>query len=170
MPPPPEVRADIDRIRNLIRVATNMPDDTSGEANSMVYEYLCVAIAGRLEQDIKIVLIKHAEAVSEKRLSAVVAKVCQGFQNPDSRKIVDLLKLFDSAFAEQLEAEWQEDNSDGRVISEMIGVRKQIAHQTSNSRSATRSKIEKYFRSYEAFVNRLSDHFLNGNLRRRHGQ
>lgn len=168
MPPPPEVRADIDRLRGLLKVASEMPEEVSGEANNMVYEYLCVAIAGRLEQNIKAVLIAHSDSVSQKRLSAAISKVCQAFQNPDARKIIELLKLFDSEFATRLEEEWKEDNSHGLTISEMIGVRKQIAHQTSNARSATRSKIERYFHAYEAFLHLLSDHFLEQQPRRRH--
>lgn len=61
-----EIRADFDRIRNLITVSRNVSDEESGEAASMINEYLCVAIAGRLEQNLKLIFVKYSERNSKK--------------------------------------------------------------------------------------------------------
>ena len=44
----PEIRADFDRLNSLISTSKSLSDDASGEAASMINEYLCVAISGRL--------------------------------------------------------------------------------------------------------------------------
>ena len=156
----PEIQADFDRIKNLIEASKNLPDDASGEAVSMVNEYLCVAITGRLEQNLKQVFIKYAERASNKAMGAAINRLCQSFQNPSREKICDLVSLFDKSFASILEQEWKEDGSIGHVISDMVGKRKVIAHQTKNSRDTTSTKIDQFFGAYKEAVVRIHDHFL----------
>lgn len=160
MPMPAEVRADIDRLKNMIDVADSLGEDVSSDARSMTYEYLCVAIVGRLEQNIKQILIAYANGRCSAPMGAVVAKICQQFQNPDKVKIINLLESFDKLYARQLEEAWKDEGSIGNVISDMVGMRKAIAHQTTNARNSTRTKIQLFFKTYREFVTNLSDHFL----------
>lgn len=156
----PEVLADFDRLRSLIRVSKGLYDGQSGEALSMINEYLCVAITGRLEQNIKQILIRYAEDSSHQKMSAPISRLCQQFQNPDKNKIVELVALFDKDFSHALSLEWSEDASDGNVISDMVGKRKAIAHQTRNNRDTTGTKIDLYFKAYQSTITRLHGHFL----------
>lgn len=41
-----EIRADFDRMQSLISASRKLSDEASGEAISMINEYLCVAISG----------------------------------------------------------------------------------------------------------------------------
>lgn len=160
MPIPSEVRADFDRLRNLIDEANSLSEDVSSDARSMAYEYLCVAITGKLEQNIKQILIAYADSRCSAPMGAVVSKLCQSFQNPDKAKIITLLDIFDKDFSKALEAEWNKERSVGNTISDMVGLRKTIAHQTSNSRNSTKTKIESFYLAYRTFITDLSNHFL----------
>lgn len=160
MPVPAEIRADFDRIRNLLKVARNLSDGNSAEAESMVYEYLCVAITGKLEQNIKQVFILYSNNKSDRRMGAAISKLCQQFQNPDREKIVTLVGLFDKDYSGQLSEKWRADGSVGAVLSDMVGIRKGIAHQTTNTRTATRTKVENFFEAYRSFVEELCGRFL----------
>ena len=156
----PEIRADFDRIKNLISASRNIPDEASGEAMSMINEYLCVAITGRLEQNLKQVFVKYSERSSNKVMGAAVSRLCQSFQNPSKDKICDLVSLFDKNFSSALAEEWKEDGSAGQAISDMVGRRKVIAHQTKNNRDTTSTKIDQFFDAYQEVVTRIHDHFL----------
>lgn len=155
-----EIRSDFDRIANLIKASKKLPGDVSDEASSMINEYLCVAISGRLEQNLKQIFISFSERKSEKSMSTAVSRLCQSFQNPSKDKICDLVSLFDKEFALTLEEEWKEDGSPGRIVSDMVGKRKVIAHQTRNNRDTTSTKIDQFFGAYREVVTRIHDHFL----------
>jgi len=155
-----EIQADFDRMKNLIDAANNAPEDVSGDIRSMSYEYICVAIAGRLEQNLKTVLVTYANNNSNKRIGASIARLCRHFQNPSKEKILDLIALFDPVFAEQTKVEWDEDDSIGNVLSDLIGKRIVIAHQTNNNRDVTRTKVQGYYRAYTGVITKLDAHFL----------
>lgn len=157
----PEIRADFDRIKNLIDASRKLPDETSGEASSMVNEYLCVAISGRLEQNLKLIFIAYSERKSQKAMGTAVSRLCQSFQSPSKEKICDLVSLFDKEFSSILSEEWKEDGSIGSIISDMVGKRKVIAHQTRNNRDTTSTKIDQFYGAYKEAVSRIHDHFLD---------
>lgn len=156
-----EIQADFDRLQRLINAANELPDEATGEAESMVYEYLCVAIAGRLEQNIKSILVTYSDRKSNRMLNKAVSRLCQAFQNPTKEKILDLVKLFDPEFSSTLDSEWKEQLSAGGIVNDMIGHRKRIAHQTTNSRSMTKTKVVSYFGAYKEVVVRLEGHFCD---------
>ncbi|WP_295535532.1 hypothetical protein [uncultured Thioclava sp.] len=144
----------------MLDTAKFLPDEFTGEANSMIYEYLCVAIAGRLEQNIKQVLVLHANNKSDAKMGAAVSRLCQQFQNPDKEKILLLIELFDKDYSRRLRQDWSEEGSVGNTISDLVGLRKAIAHQTTNSRNATRTKVERFFQAYRKFIGDFGAHFL----------
>jgi hypothetical protein len=156
----PEIRADFDRMKSLIDASRSLPDGASGEADSMINEYLCVAISGRLEQNLKQIFIAYSERKSDRAMGTAVSRLCQSFQNPSKDKICDLVSLFDKDFSSSLLEEWKEDGSFGSTISDMIGKRKVIAHQTKNNRDTTSTKIDQFYRAYKEVVTRIHDHFL----------
>lgn len=155
-----EIRAEQDKIKALIDAASELPPDTSSSTISMVHEYLCVAICGRLEQDIKAILVEHARRQSKTKLERAISRLCRQLLNPETRKILDMIELFDKDFKKQLSKEWEESGSDGEVINEMVGHRKRIAHQTNSSRSMTKSKISMYFKAYKNVIAKIDGHFL----------
>lgn len=157
----PEIRSDFDRIKNLIQVSKGLPDEMSGEASSMINEYLCVAITGRLEQNLKQIFISFSKRKSQNAMGPVVSRLCQSFQNPSKEKICDLVSLFDKEFSAELLEEWKEDGSAGHTISDMVGKRKVIAHQTKNNRDTTSTKIDQFFNAYQEVITRIHNHFLS---------
>ena len=156
-----EIRADFDRLRNQIDASRALPADCSDEAASMVNAYLCVAIAGRLEQNLKQILIQHSERSSEKKMSRAISRLCQSFQNPSKEKICELVKLFDNEFSEQLHEDWKGEGNPGSIISDMIGKRKNIAHQTTNRLDVTKTKIDAFYGAYKDVETRVHNHFLS---------
>ncbi|WP_025594256.1 hypothetical protein [Agrobacterium tumefaciens] len=159
MPLLSEIRADFDRLKNLIQAAKNLPEQTS-DANNMVYEYLCVAITGRLEQNLKAILITYSDHKSNRTMRGAVSKLCQSFQNPEKGKILELISYFDKDFSEKLKREWEAEGSIGNTISDMVGIRKGIAHQTTNARNATKTKVESFYGAYVSVVTTINDHFI----------
>lgn len=155
-----EIIADFDRLKNQIDVAINSTNHENFEVQNMAFEYLCVAIVGRLEQNIKTILVTYANNKSEKRIGSAVTRLCQNFQNPSKDKLIDLISLFDKDFAVKLKSDWAEENSLGFIISDMVGKRKTIAHQTNNNRDVTKTKILAYYKAYKELITILDGHFL----------
>ena len=162
-----EIISDFDRVKNLIAVSQSLPDDISGEAVSMMNEYLCVVITGRLEQNLKQIFIAYSDRKSKTAMGTAVSRLCQSFQNPTKDKICDLVSLFDKEFSEKLIAEWKVDGSVGQIISDMVGRRKIIAHQTKNNRDTTTSKVNNFFTAYKSVITEIHDHFLIEQKKRR---
>ena len=156
-----EIVSDFDRVKNLISVSRSLPDEFSGEAVSMMNEYLCVVIAGRLEQNLKQIFIAYSDRKSKTAMGTAVSRLCQSFQNPSKDKICDLVSLFDKDFSAKLKESWAADGSAGQIISDMVGRRKVIAHQTKNNRDTTSSKVDQFFLAYKTVVVDIHDHFLN---------
>jgi hypothetical protein len=71
------------------------------------------------------------------------------------------VSLFDKKFSETLKEEWKEDGSPGQTVSDMIGRRKVIAHQTKNNRDTTATKIDQFNSAYREVVTRIHNHFLS---------
>lgn len=155
-----DIVADFDRLKNQIDIVNNSSDQDDHEIRNMAYEYLCVAIVGRLEQNIKTILVTYANNKSERRIGSAVTRLCQNFQNPSKDKIIDLISLFDKSFADRLKQEWSSEDSLGNIISDMVGKRKIIAHQTNNNRDVTRTKINTFYKAYKSLIIMLDAHFL----------
>lgn len=155
-----EIRASSDKLSALIETAKTELSPEQAKSSSMTYEYLCVAICGRIEQDVKTILVEYARRSSERKLERVVARVCREFMNPEKDKILKTLDLFDRDLAKKLTNEWKDENSIGNTINELVGHRKRIAHQTNSNLSMTRSHIEKYFYAYKSLIKQLDEHFL----------
>lgn len=155
-----EIRAERDKLKALISAAQKMPSDTDSAVASMAYEYLCVAVCGRIEQDVKKVLIEYSKRQTKAKLDRAVSRLCQNFINPYSNKLLDVIDLFDRDFKKELESNWEKDGSVGKVINSMVGQRKRIAHQTSSSRHTTETSVLQYFAAYEQLISVLEEHFL----------
>lgn len=155
-----DLHSDFSRIENRIASCKLLSTDTDYQLISMLNDQLCVTITGRLEQNLKTIFIGYASRHSAKALERSIARLCQQYQNPNPEKILELVKLFDSDFSEALRSEWEDDNSDGNQIKQMVSSRIIIAHQTKNSSSLTMTKIEGFFASYKNVVTKLQTHFL----------
>lgn len=156
-----EIRAEIDKLSALIAAAHDEIEPDQFRAASMAYEYLCIAICGRVEQDVKTILIEYARRSSGRKLERAIARVCRNFMNPEKEKIIDTLELFDRDYAVSLRRSWQDENTTGTIINEMVGHRKRIAHQTNSNRSMTKTQIDRYFKAYKDLVLELDRHFLS---------
>ena len=156
-----EIRAEKDKLKALMETAKELDSDTDSAAISMTHEYLCVAICGRVEQDIKTVLIEYSKRKSDAKLERAIARLCRNLMNPEPTKIIDTLELFDRDLSRALKAEWQEDDSVGSILGQLVGQRKRIARQTSSSRHMTATKIDEFYRAYLTLLERLDRHFLN---------
>lgn len=156
-----EVRAERDKLKALVDLSASLPEETDSAAISMTHEYLCVAICGRIEQDVKKILVEYARRASDAKLERAVARVCRDFMNPERAKIIGVLELFDRDFSKKLEEEWKPDDSLGRTIDRLVGQRRRIAHQTSSSRHMTRSIIADFFDAYDSLIDLFDKQFLS---------
>lgn len=155
-----DLHSDFSRIENRIKVCKNLGAEADYQLTSMLNDQLCVTITGRLEQNLKKIFTGYASRHSGRSLERSIAKLCQQYQNPNPDKILDLVRLFDADFAEELKNEWDDDMSDGNQIKQMVSTRITIAHQTTNNSSLTMNKIEAFFKSYKNVITKLQVHFL----------
>jgi hypothetical protein len=155
-----DLHSDFSRIENRIAACKKLGSEADYQLVSMLNDQLCVTITGRLEQNIKKIFTGYASRHSGRSLERSIARLCQQYQNPNPDKILDLVKLFDSEFAEKLKIEWEDERSDGNQIKQMVSIRIIIAHQTANSSSLTLTKVEAFFKSYKSVITKLQQHFL----------
>ena len=156
-----EIRADFDRLKHQIKMAGELPPEVPDDISSMTYQLLCVAIVGRLEQNLKTIFIYYGNNNSNRAMGKAITRLCQSFQNPKPEKIIDLVGLFDKEFATLLHRNWLDSSpSDMDVIRNMVGERIAVAHQKTKNFSITRTKVEQYYDTYKRTVTQIHDHFL----------
>lgn len=155
-----DLHSDFCRIESRIKACRKLDGDTDNQLVSMLNDQLCITIVGRLEQNLKTIFSGYASRHSNRRLERSISKLCQQFQNPKPDKIVDLVRLFDTDFGNQLSDDWKDETSDGNQIKQMVSIRIKIAHQTTNSSLLTLTKIEAFFKAYKNVILMLQQHFL----------
>lgn len=157
----PEIQSDFDRLKNQTRLAGNLSSELPSDIQAMVYQLLCVAITGRLEQNLKTIFVCYADRKSSKNMGRAVSRLCQSFQNPKPDKIISLVELFDRDFSKTMSDEWAAaEPSEKDIISNMVGDRIAISHQTTKSINVTKSKIDGYLATYIKVVTKVHNHFL----------
>ena len=157
-----EFHAEYMRIEHQIRLIKNNTGKIPTELISLSCQSVCLSICGSLEHCLKLIFVEYAKRKSGNKFNSAIAKLCNSFQNPNTRKILDLVKLFDEEFGRELEALWSKDNeSEKSYLDNLVSDRHSIAHRKRPHVNVTLKKLDDYFKAYKALLTRIRDHFLN---------
>lgn len=88
--------------------------------------YLCILTSGFIEESVRILLSEYVQKRSDATISRYVNAQLDGFQNPKAGKILELLRVFDTDWAESVERFLGDERKD--AIDSIVNNRHQIAH------------------------------------------
>lgn len=156
----PSIQADFDRLSHQLNLIEKAPENTE-ELSAMACQFLCVAIVGSLEQNLKLILIQYCIVYRQHHFSKAIDRLCQSFQNPKHHKIIDLISLFDKEFSDKKNVDWMVgDEPVSGVVNSMVGERIVISHQKNKNINVTPTKLRKYLKIYKSVIKEVHDHFL----------
>lgn len=147
-----EIQSNIDRLDSKLKLLEKSSQENA-EILSLSNQYLCVAIVGRLEQDLKIIFQEYCSRGTKRKFNRAVERLCWSFQNPTFDKIIDLVSLFDEDYSKELSLKWSSgDVSLKSILNRMVDERKTIAHQKNKNANVTIIKNREYFATYKTVV------------------
>lgn len=130
------------RISTLIEEASKFKED-QGELQAHWAKYICVLVAGFMENAIADVYSRYAAASSNEKVSNHVAYSMKKINNPKHTKFVDVAKSFDGAWGHQVEEFFEEDGMRD-ALNSIMSQRHLIAHGQDSDISLVR--VKDYFR------------------------
>lgn len=89
-------------------------------------KYICILVSGYLEKSITIKLMEYSEARSNKKISRFVENKIRRSTNLTSNKIIELLKMFDDSWGDNIYKKLDSKKRDH--IDSLINLRNNIAH------------------------------------------
>ncbi len=103
-----ELQAEFDRLSHQIAFIRKGTGADRDELISLSSQQICVSICGSLEQMLKRIFIEYAKRRSNSRIYRPIEKICEGYQNPKTTKILELVGLFDADFETELKRQWDD--------------------------------------------------------------
>jgi hypothetical protein len=156
-----ELQAEFDRLKTQIAYIKNGSGKDRDELISLSSQQVCVSICGSLEQCLKQIFIEYAKRRSNSRIYRPIEKVCESYQNPKTKKILELIGLFDADFESEIKRHWNGELEVERLhIDNMVDDRIAIAHRKRVHVNVSTSKLEDYFKAYSGLLDRVYLHFL----------
>ncbi|ADJ26109.1 conserved hypothetical protein [Dehalogenimonas lykanthroporepellens BL-DC-9] len=137
-----ELVSQLQSIQSLINksgIATN--DDI--EMRGHWARYLCVLCAGLLENAIGLVYRKYINDSSNPKVADFSNSVLSKITNPNMKKFIEVHKIFDILWAEELEA-FSDENGGKEAIDAIMANRHRIVHGKSSDISIAR--IDEYLK------------------------
>lgn len=89
--------------------------------------YFCVLSAGLLENGLKEIYSEYVARTASGRVAGYARARLATIRNPDSEKLVETTRSFDSSWAKALE-QFMDDNGRKDAIDSIMNLRHQIAH------------------------------------------
>jgi hypothetical protein len=133
-----ELRSQIQSLSSLLdKVDQAFNDDL--ELQSHWAKYICILSAGLLENAIYEIYREYSVKTSGRPVANFATKTLAKIQNPNTNKILDTARSFDSSWADELELYL---NEEGRkeAINSIITNRHKIAHGKSSDITLARIK------------------------------
>jgi RiboL-PSP-HEPN len=124
-------------------------------ARAHIANYACVLLCGLLETAVRETLSLHSERAASPAVANYVRTQLVGFQNPNPEKIEQLVRSFDVALADQLEAFWSGEIKD--AIGSIVGNRHLVAH--GRDTALTLNRIWEWLTSVRSFITFLETKF-----------
>lgn len=156
-----ELQAEFDRLKHQISIIRSGSGKDRDELISLSSQQVCVSICGSLEQMLKRIFIEYAKQRSNSRIYRPIEKICEGYQNPKTTKILELVGLFDAEFEVELRNQWNDRfEVEKQHLDNMVDNRITIAHRKKVHVDVSSSKLENYFDAYSGLLDRIFVHLL----------
>lgn len=124
MPPArARIHAYAARLDSLFAKATQITDL---EIKAHWTKYLCVLASGYIETAVRSVAAEYAEGKAHPNISNFVESHIRDFQNPSANKIVEFVRSFNPAWADDFAAKIEGETKDS--VDSIVSNRCQIAH------------------------------------------
>jgi hypothetical protein len=115
------LQAEFDRIGNHIALLREKTGKAPDELISLGCQHVCVTICGSLEQLLKQIFIEYARRKSSNQIFKPIERVCESYQNPKHKKVLELIALFDDEFEEEQRALWDGSHEAERNYIDSLG-------------------------------------------------
>jgi hypothetical protein len=128
--------AEVQRINNLFKLAKTLPQEE--EVLSHWACYLCILVAGLIENTIGLLLSEYARTHASSEAANFIANQMRYQSNLNASKIRQLLGSFSDQWASDFDSTLLDDQKE--AIDSILSNRHNIAHGRSNSISLVRVK------------------------------
>lgn len=156
-----EMQAEFDRLGSQFRIIQNSVGLIDDEIISLASQQLCVSICGSLEQLLKGIFVQYGIINSNSKIHRPISRICETYQNPKSKKVIELIGLFDDEFSKQLNDYWEgEGNLERDHLNNLVDDRISIAHRRRLHVNIGIQKLQNYLRCYKAIAEKVLKHFL----------
>lgn len=148
-------RAEVDRQRKRLdatfKRATTIEADP--EILSDYSRYLCVLVAGFLEQSVIELALEHVRLHSHVSVQRHVERRLRRFTSANSERITQLLGSFDPTWSKDLEAYLVDEYKD--AVDSVVALRHSISH--GHSVGVTLVRVRSYYDGVKRVVNHIAD-------------
>lgn len=154
----PQGRTEVARLRKGIEdlfVRCGQVEEES-EVVGDLNRYLCVRVAGFLEQSLMSVTRAHCEQLSYGNVKTFALSGLERSPNPRAEKVVALVRRFHADWGAELEEILGTDER-GNRLDALVGLRNQIAH--GKSQGVSRTQVWEYFQVASEVADWLVDKF-----------
>jgi len=148
-------RHEVARLKRLLDNTFSRVNDLGSdlEVQSDFARYLCVLVAGYIENAVVELILAHCSRQSSPTVQRYVEKSLDRFTNVHREKLLQLLGSFDAEWRSQLEAFIVDERE--AALSSVIGLRHQIAH--GGSAGITYVRIKQYYESIQEIIDYLTE-------------
>jgi hypothetical protein len=139
-----ELSRHLQRLTALIDKAESLNHDF--ELQGHWGKYLCILSAGFLETALRELYADRARRCASPDVSSFVARVLERFQNPKADRFLEVARMFDRNWAENLEAFLEEDDGHRKnAVDSIMSNRHLIAH--GRSATITVARVREYLQA-----------------------
>jgi len=146
----PEIARQKQRLEATFKRASGLKD---AELLADFAKYLCVLVAGFLEQAIIEIALEHARTHSHASVQRHVEKPLRRFTSASSQRITELLGSFDADWQKDLESYLIDEYKD--AVNSVVNLRHTIAH--GRHTGVTMAGVQKYFDRVKVVVDHCTD-------------
>jgi hypothetical protein len=149
-------KAEIERQKRVLDATFKRASRLGGDAEllSDFAKYLCVLVAGFLEQSVIEIALEHARTHSRPSVQRHVEGGLRRFTSAKAQKIIQLLGSFDEGWRKDLEAHLVNEYKD--AVDSVITLRHTVAHGQ-NAGGVTLVRIQNYYDRVKHVVNHAAN-------------
>ncbi len=114
--------------------------------------YLCVLVAGFVEQAVQQLILEHARKAASPAVQRYVESRIRGFTNAKAQRLIDLLGSFDPKWRADLEGYLIDERKD--AVNSVIDLRNTISH--GRYVGITMSRVTNYYKEIKKVIEHIA--------------
>ncbi len=148
-------RAEIERQKQRLDATFKRVSNVKGDTEllSDFARYLCVLVAGFLEQAVIEIALEHARTHSQPSIQRHVEKYLRRFTSANAQRVTELLGSFDSDWQKDLEDYLVDEYKD--AVNSVINLRHAVAH--GRYTGVTMAGVQNYYNRVKHVVEHCTD-------------